>query len=109
MASVEKILELGKKKNLKKVAKYAESKKEEIRAAAYEAMGSIPGDDSVNYLITGLTDPSAAVRMQVALSLQKVGSDRTTEFLKHQIAKEPDAKVKLEMEKALSADRDKEA
>jgi HEAT repeat protein len=109
MANAEKILELGKKRKLKKVLKYVGNKKEEIRAAAFEALGQIPGDDSVNALVTGLGDPSANVRLKIALSLQKIGSDRTTEFLKHQIAKETDATVKKELQKALNADRDKEA
>lgn len=109
MASVEKILELGTKKNYKKIVKYVGSKKEDIRAAAYEALGCIPGPDSVNVLTTGLNDPSTTVRLKVALSLQKVGDNRATEFIKHQIARESDANIKKELQKALNADRDKEA
>ena len=104
---LEKIHHYGEKGKWEKLQSFTKSDDAEIRAAAYEALGSIPKDESNNILIAGIADPEARVRLAIAKALVKVGTDHNEEQIKHQLAAETDTEVQAALREAMMAVRGK--
>ncbi|MCI8443013.1 MAG: HEAT repeat domain-containing protein [Provencibacterium sp.] len=104
---LEKIRHCGEKGKWEKLESFTKSSDAEIRAAAYEALGNIPKDESNNILIAGIADPQPSVRLAVAKALARVGTDHNEEQIKHQLAAETDAGVQAALREAMIAVRGK--
>ena len=102
---LEKIQHYGEKGKWDKLEHFTRSDDAELRAAAYEALGSIPKDESNNILIRGIADPDAKVRLAVAHALAKIGTDHNEEQIKHQLAVEQDPEVQAALREAMMAVR----
>ncbi|MCI8623500.1 MAG: HEAT repeat domain-containing protein [Provencibacterium sp.] len=102
---LEKIRHYGEKGKWEKLESFTKSNDAEIRAAAYEALGGIRKDESNNILVAGIADPDARVRLAVAHSLAKIGTDHNEEQIKHQLANESDAGVQNALREAMVAVR----
>jgi hypothetical protein len=74
-----------------------------VRTNAALALGATNDDDALPPLCGGLSDPSDVVRQAVAVALRRLGRSASLECLKRRHAIEPNAAVKLQMQRAIEA------
>lgn len=91
--NVNKVQRAIEKGNEKALLQLAESKNKDVRLAAIKGLGSVPADDSNNYLITILRAEDADLRTAAAEALGNQGISRAHEFLSHQLKNEKDLRV----------------
>jgi len=103
--SVDKIMKLAEKKNIKKILPFAHSKKTEERAAAAEALGNAGASDdpACNALITLLRDSDSSVCLKAAQALKKINNKKAIEHLRHVINNTTDAALKAACSESLAA------
>lgn len=98
MASIEgvkaKIAKLAAKKKLDGIMKFSADPKDEIRAAAATAMGSIPTYEAGMALIPLLRDSSSMVRAAAATAVADINAKHCEEYVKKLAFADSDPEVR---------------
>lgn len=98
---INKVNKAVEKNNEKTLLKLADAKNKEVQLAAIKGLGSVPGDDSNNFLITTLRSPDADIRAAAATALGNQGFSHAHEFLSHQLKNENDQNVATALSEAM--------
>ena len=79
---LDKIKRYGEKGKVKKLLPYTTSEDGALRAAAATALGSVPGDDAFNALVSMIRDHDMAVRIEVVKALKHTERASAMEFIR---------------------------
>ena len=93
-SKLEKIQELAEKKKTAKLVKLTHDGDNEVRAAAFRALGSCGDEQAMETCQNAIRDPEPAIRLAVAEAFQKMGDDHVSEALRHQMMEETDPQLK---------------
>jgi|GEM_PF-916366 hypothetical protein len=97
-SEIEKVIKLGKKKNLKKLQKYfATDQDADVVEAVFEAIGNIANPDAVAALCKEMHSENVSVRMMAAKALTVAAKYPDIEKLRHfaDVETEPEIKTLL--------------
>jgi len=89
------------KKQASKLISLCEDKEQEVRMAAIAGLGSVGGDEAMNYLVFHLQNPNPQIRIAIAKALGVLGDKHTKAFVSAQMSKEQDPDVREALSKAL--------
>ena len=79
---IDKIKRYGEKGKVKKILPYVANEDSAIRTAVAATLGSIPGDDAFNALISMIRDNDIAVRIEVVRALRHTERTSAMEFIR---------------------------
>jgi HEAT repeat protein len=98
MNSVEKAI---KKSNASTLIGLCNNKDQEVCLAAIAGLGTVGGEDAINYLVAHLQVKDPKVRIAVAQALGTIGDIHTKAFVSAQMSKEENPDVREALSKAL--------
>lgn len=102
-SKMKEIRKAAAKKNIDRLAAYAQSQDAEVRTAAIEAMAQVGGSAAFQPLIAQLSCPNPDIRIAAADALSKLGDPRGRSFILHYMESDPDSRVRSAMQKSLAA------
>ncbi|NLM10954.1 MAG: HEAT repeat domain-containing protein [Clostridiaceae bacterium] len=105
--SLKKIEKWERKKKSKKLLSVLNNDNHEIRIHAIRALSGFDTLDVINALANLLRDPNSEIRLAAVETLGKIGSGKSTEFIRFMLEKESNENVKEAAKNALAIIKEK--